>query len=131
MPSRARLTRTLYAIVASILINLGSNTKMTLPTFISAVLAACLMLSTAPVLAKNKNQLPPGLQKKLERGGELPPGWQKKWHKGDRLDDDIYARGTIVVPFGKDGSITVDIEGVLMRVHEHTHEIFDILTSRH
>lgn len=27
---------------------------------------------------KGEKSLPPGLQKKLERGGELPPGWKKK-----------------------------------------------------
>ncbi|MBW1911075.1 MAG: hypothetical protein JRJ11_16315, partial [Deltaproteobacteria bacterium] len=28
--------------------------------------------------AKKKKALPPGLKKKVARGGELPPGWQKK-----------------------------------------------------
>ncbi|MEH6548946.1 MAG: hypothetical protein V7711_10935 [Pseudomonadales bacterium] len=38
---------------------------------------------------KNKNKqksLPPGLQKKVERGEELPPGWQKKLARGEVLD---------------------------------------------
>lgn len=39
--------------------------------------------------AKRKN-LPPGLQKKLDRGGELPPGWQKKVARGEVLDVDLY-----------------------------------------
>ncbi len=34
--------------------------------------------------------LPPGLQKKLARGGELPPGWQDKVRRGEVLDDDLY-----------------------------------------
>lgn len=34
-------------------------------------------------------QLPPGLQKKLARGGELPPGWQKKLARGQRLSYDL------------------------------------------
>jgi hypothetical protein len=34
-------------------------------------------------------KLPPGLQKKLERGGELPPGWQKKLARGEVLGPDL------------------------------------------
>jgi hypothetical protein len=37
-----------------------------------------------------KKALPPGLKKKVERGGELPPGWQKKVAKGEVLDRDLY-----------------------------------------
>lgn len=37
---------------------------------------------------KQKN-LPYGLQKKLQRGGELPPGWQTKVARGEVLDDEI------------------------------------------
>lgn len=37
--------------------------------------------------------LPPGLQKKLARGGELPPGWQDKVRRGEVLDADLYRYG--------------------------------------
>ena len=37
--------------------------------------------------------LPPGLQKKLARGGELPPGWQDKVRRGEVLDSDLYRSG--------------------------------------
>ncbi|WP_417222058.1 hypothetical protein [Amphritea sp.] len=36
--------------------------------------------------------LPPGLQKKLARGGKLPPGWQEKVIAGEVLDQDLYRR---------------------------------------
>lgn len=39
---------------------------------------------------KKKKNLPPGLQKKLARGGELPPGWQKKVARGEVLDAGLY-----------------------------------------
>ncbi len=39
---------------------------------------------------KKKKSLPPGLQKKLARGGELPPGWQKKVARGEVLDAGLY-----------------------------------------
>jgi hypothetical protein len=37
--------------------------------------------------------LPPGLEKKLDRGGELPPGWRDKVRRGEVLDADLYRRG--------------------------------------
>ena len=100
---------------------------------LSFSLLALTLIAAAPLTHawKYKDELPPGLQKKMERGNELPPGWQKEWHKGDRLDDDLFTRGTIVVPVGKNGTITVDIEGVLMHLNHRTHEIIDILDGRH
>ena len=55
----------------------------------------CLILLVAPVHAKkNKhhkdNSLPPGLQKKVERGKQLPPGWQKKVARGKFIEPSIY-----------------------------------------
>ena len=35
-------------------------------------------------------QLPPGLQKKLARGGSLPPGWQMKLQRGEVIDRETY-----------------------------------------
>lgn len=35
-------------------------------------------------------ELPPGLRKKLERGGSLPPGWQMKVQRGEVLDTELY-----------------------------------------
>jgi len=37
-----------------------------------------------------QKRLPPGLQKKLARGGALPPGWQKKYAVGQVLPVDVY-----------------------------------------
>jgi hypothetical protein len=43
---------------------------------------------------KKKKSLPPGLRKKLGRGGELPPGWQKKVARGEVLDADLYGQSS-------------------------------------
>lgn len=40
---------------------------------------------------KPKN-LPPGLRKKLERGGDLPPGWQRKLERGEVVDREVRAQ---------------------------------------
>ena len=39
---------------------------------------------------EGSKQLPPGLQKKLARGGSLPPGWQNKLQRGEVLDREVY-----------------------------------------
>lgn len=78
--------------------------------------------------AKNKDKgLPPGLHKKAEKGKPLPPGWQKKLSKGDILDKSIYSRGKIVVPLGKDGTISIEVEGTILKLHEKTRKIIGIV----
>ncbi|NVJ62061.1 MAG: hypothetical protein HWE27_16845 [Gammaproteobacteria bacterium] len=95
--------------------------------------AASLVLVSAPVSAKNdkekgKNkQLPPGLQKNVERGKPLPPGWQKKLARGDILDRDIYDRGRVVVPLGNDGIISIEVDGTILKLYKNTREIIDII----
>ena len=71
--------------------------------------------------------LPPGLHKKAEKGKPLPPGWQKKLSKGDIIDNSIYSRGKIVVPLGKDGTISIEVEGTIFKLHEKTRKIIDIV----
>ena len=43
-----------------------------------------------PGVSGEGRSLPPGLQKKLERGGSLPPGWQKKLQRGEVIDRETY-----------------------------------------
>jgi hypothetical protein len=43
-----------------------------------------------------EKSLPPGLQKKSERGQSLPPGWQKKLIVGTILENDIYKHGKMI-----------------------------------
>lgn len=99
---------------------------------------ALIMLFAASLIAgpafaksnksKNKNgSLPPGLHKKADEGKPLPPGWQKKLSRGDILDDSIYARGKIVAPLGKDGTISIEVEGTILKLHEKTRRIIDII----
>lgn len=78
--------------------------------------------------------LPPGLRKKVERGGELPPGWQKKLARGEVLSDDVYRVGRPLppdvrrqLPVDPKGTVTLDIDGEIVRVIQNTREIVDIL----
>ena len=96
------------------------------------ILFATTCLLVNPALGnndKNKNKhesLPPGLEKKHSQGKPLPPGWQKKLSKGDILDNAIYVRGRIVVPLGKDGSISISVDGTIIKLFEETRIIIDI-----
>ncbi|MCW8194648.1 hypothetical protein F6455_07595 [Proteobacteria bacterium 005FR1] len=93
-------------------------------------LTICSLLLASPVLAKGDDGrgLPPGLAKKQQSGQALPPGWQKKLSKGDVLEESIYMQGRVVVPLGRDGSISIEVDGTLLRLHEKTREILDILS---
>ena len=86
-------------------------------------------LLASPVSARqDKDQsLPPGLQKKAAKGQGLPPGWEKKLSKGAIMDKEVYQQSKIVVPVDSKGLVTVSIEGKLVRLHQLTHEIVDIL----
>ena len=89
--------------------------------------AASLIAGPAYAKQYKEKPLPPGLHKKAERGQPLPPGWQKKLSKGDILDDSIYARGRVVVPVGKDGTISIEVEGTILKLNEKTRKIIEIL----
>jgi hypothetical protein len=100
---------------------------------LTAAFAASALLTGISVYAKpdkghdKHKSLPPGLAKKAAQGKPLPPGWQKKLHKGDVLDKEIYERGRVVVPLGKDGTVTVEVEGTLLKLYEHSRKIVDII----
>lgn len=71
--------------------------------------------------------LPPGLEKKVSRTGQLPPGWQKKLIVGERLVIDVYNKAVIVVPVRRDGTVTVEVGGKIIRLIRATREIVEIL----
>lgn len=84
---------------------------------------------------KHKHKsLPPGLRKKLERGGELPPGWQKKVARGEVLDKDIYLNHTRSLPeeilrrLPSDpvGTSIKQIDDRIVRVMDDTRTILDV-----
>ena len=83
---------------------------------------------------KKKKKLPPGLKKKLERGGELPPGWQKKLARGEVLDGELYAASAslpqdLLDSLGNEpaGTEIRRIEDEVVRVLEATGVIVDVL----
>lgn len=78
----------------------------------------------------NGRGLPPGLQKKVARGESLPPGWQKKLEPGKVMDRDVYDQAQVVHTDAVKGTITVSIDGKLVRLMKDTREIVDILSRK-
>jgi len=86
-----------------------------------------------PKKGKKPKSLPPGLQKKLDRGGSLPPGWEKKLRKGEILPVDVYAqchplpREVVVkLPPQPPGTVVIAIGGKVARLAAATREILDV-----
>jgi len=93
---------------------------------VSALVAGlCFNVSLVQSHQDKEKPLPPGLQKKLERGGELPPGWQKKLVVGEYLGDEVYHSARVLV--SDRGETTVEVAGRIIRVIEATREIIEIL----
>lgn len=95
---------------------------------LSGALLAWLGLAWNSALAAPPGGLPPGLQKKAERGKPLPPGWQKKLQVGAILDDDIYHHGVVIRPRDRDGYITIRVDNEIIRLVDATREIVEILS---
>ena len=73
-----------------------------------------------PGLAKRGGNLPPGLQKKLERNGELPPGLQKKL---EPLPVDLDRQ----LPRLPDSWERVIVERDIVLIDRRTNRILDII----
>ncbi len=89
--------------------------------------------ATEPAPARKKKKLPPGLRKKVERGGELPPGWQKKVARGEVMDPVVYERARPLPPVlvktlppPPPGTVIVTVEGKVVRLLEATRTILDV-----
>ena len=82
---------------------------------------------------KDGKHLPPGLAKKVARGGKLPPGWEKKMVKGETIPPVVYQQCEplpkeilVQLPAPPAGTITVTVGGKVARLLEATHEILDV-----
>lgn len=82
---------------------------------------------------KKPKGLPPGLAKKVERGGKLPPSWEKKCIQGEIMPPEVFKackplpKEVIVkLPPPPPGTILVAIEGKVARLMKATHEILDV-----
>jgi hypothetical protein len=82
---------------------------------------------------KNPKGVPPGLAKKVERGGDLPPGWQRKCVPGAVIHPDVYKRCeplpqevVVKLPPPPPDTIVVTIEGRVLRLARATLEILDV-----
>ncbi|WP_336365527.1 hypothetical protein [Marinobacter sp. C2H3] len=100
-------------------------TKRTMMALVSA-----LTVSTAAWAGHGhdgRGSLPPGLQKKLDRGEALPPGWQDRvdYHRGDHLDEAVIRYGHVYDIDGR--RERVEVEDRVYTILKDTREIVDIL----
>lgn len=86
-----------------------------------------------PHKGKKPKGLPPGLQKKLDRGGSLPPGWENKFRKGDIVPVEVYEQChplpnevMVKLPPQPPGTVIVTIGGKVGRILAATREILDV-----
>jgi len=83
---------------------------------------------------RDYQSLPPGLQKKVARGGQLPPGWQKKLQVGRTLPDDLYYPGQRLPVYDGirriDGVTDVIIDNEAVRIMDATQTIIDVFGIR-
>ncbi len=82
---------------------------------------------------KKPKSLPPGLRKKLERGGELPPGWQAKVARGEVIDLEIYSHAQGLpedilgrLRRGPEGTSIRRIDDRIVRVADATRTVLDV-----
>ena len=84
---------------------------------------------------EDRDALPPGLAKK----GKVPPGWQKKFDRGQRIPDDVWEMRMPVpqevvlklpVPPPPD-VVLVRIGSQILKVREKTHEVLDRIGLPH
>lgn len=79
---------------------------------------------------RDYQSLPPGLQKKVARGGQLPPGWQKKLQAGNRLPNDLYYQGQRLPGYDGvrhiPGVTDVVIDNEVVRILDATQTIVDV-----
>lgn len=93
--------------------------------------------ASPPPAPVRKKKIPPGLRKKVERGGELPPGWQKKLARGEVMDQEVYAHSAPLppdlvrrLPPQPAGTVIVTIEGKAVRLLVTTRAILDVFDLR-
>ncbi len=83
---------------------------------------------------KNKKKaLPPGLAKKVSRGGDLPPGWQMKIARGEVLSGAVYKEAQSlpsdlirILPPSPKRTELITIDGKIIRLLGATREILDV-----
>ncbi len=85
---------------------------------------------------RKHKKLPPGLRKKLDRGGQLPPGWQKKMTRWEVMDADVYRHSTRLpehiarqLSGSPAGTSIRRVEDRIVRIMDATHTIVDILNG--
>ena len=106
------------------------DTKMKMRTLFIAITVFAFLANPAFAKKKKHKYLPPGLQKKLDRGQKLPPGWQKKIARGEVLDLHVYRHAQVIIPVDRYGVISVLIDNRVVRLIHATREIMSVFNYK-
>jgi hypothetical protein len=67
----------------------------------------------------------------------LPPGWQKKLQKGEVLEQSVVSHGTpvsdkvrVTLPVGDRGSVDITLDGKVIRLDEISRKVLDVFEVR-
>lgn len=92
----------------------------------------CRSTAVTSPRGRTAHKLPPGLAKRISRA-DLPLGWQKKICVGQVVPEPVLQECeplpreiTVRLPKPPMGTITVAVEGRIVRLMEATHEILDV-----
>ena len=73
---------------------------------------------------------------KKAASGQLPPGWQKKLQKGRPLEPDLYRLAQPVpvsmrstLPAGPKGSVVIRLDSKIVRLNGATHVILNVFDA--
>jgi len=103
---------------------------MKIRTLFIAITVFAFLVNPAFAKKKKHKHLPPGLQKKLDRGQTLPPGWQKKIARGEVLDVHVYRQAQVIIPVDRYGVISVLIDNRVVRLIHATREIMSVFNYK-
>jgi len=97
-----------------------------------SIMESYVQRQSAP-FGKHVRPLPPGLAKKVARGGKLPPGWQNKCVPGEIMAPQVYEQChplppelVMKLPAPLGSTITVAVDGKIVRLVKATLEILDV-----
>lgn len=98
-----------------------------------AIRGYCVQFEQPGKKGKKARSLPPGLAKKVSRGGRLPPGWEKKLVVGEIVPEPVFKEChplppeiVVKLPVPPPETILRAIHGKIVRLHGKTREILDV-----
>jgi hypothetical protein len=98
-----------------------------------AILTYVDQCNASPSRGPKAKRLPPGLAKKVERGGDLPAGWRKRCVPGRIMPKEVFEHShplppevVVKLPPPPPDTVTITVGGNVVRLVKATLEILDV-----